>query len=538
MDSGCTGHFHLVNSPCLNKVKSRIPLTVRLPNSATMESSHTAELDIPELNTAASKAHVFPGMANHSLLSVGQLCKEGYIVTFKQDTVTICDSGNSKILNGPRDLNTGIRRINLRQTNNHKPEPIANNVYGLRNTGALVHYLHKALFSPTKSAMLQAVKDGHLITWPGLTEDAINKHLEMTPDMAMCHMNQRRQNIRSTSKATIEKQPTPDTDLGTKTHLVYAVVVDQGQLYTDLTGKFPVLSRKGNSYVMVCYIYDCNYIKVIPMKSRSASEWVKAYDTIHQDLTVKGFKPKLQTLGNEASTALKNFFTVNDIAYQLVPPHCHRRNAAECAIRTFKEHFVAGISSVDTAFPLHLWDRLLPQAEITLNLLRTSRLHPQLSAAVHFHGLVDYNKTDFALPGCKIIAHKKPGKRRTWAPHGHYGYSLGTAIRHYRCQNVYISATASERIMDTLELFPHNYQMPQLSSTDRLLMAAKDMTDALQHPHPEVPLASVGDDTISALADLEQFSNSNYDKLRLPRLNLCLHRSPKTQALLHHQTKS
>jgi hypothetical protein len=119
---------------------------------------------------------------------------------------------------------------------------------------------------------------------------------------------------------------------------------------------------------------------------------------------------KLQTLDNEASAALKNFLTVNDIAYQLVPPPCHRRNASERAVRTFKEHFVAGLSSVDPAFPLHLWDRLLPQAEITLNLLRTSRLHPQLSAAAHFHGLVDYNKKAFAPPGCKIIAHEKPGK--------------------------------------------------------------------------------------------------------------------------------
>jgi hypothetical protein len=51
-------------------------------------------------------------------------------------------------------------------------------------------------------------------------------------------------------------------------------------------------------------------------------------------------------------------------------------------------------------------------------------------------------------------------------------------MHHYRCQNVYISATASERIVDTLEFFPHNDQMPQLSSTDRLLMEAKDMTDA------------------------------------------------------------
>jgi hypothetical protein len=151
---------------------------------------------------------------------------------------------------------------------------------------------------------------------------------------------------------------------------------------------------------------------------------------------------------------------------------------------------------------MHLWDRLLPQAEITLNLLWTSRLHPQLSAAAHYHGLVDYNKTAFAPPGCKIIAHEKPGKRRTWAPHGQHGYSLGPALHHYRCQNVYISTTASERIVDTLELFPHNYQMPQFSSTDWLLMAFKDMTDAFQNPHPDVPFASVGDDTIAALMDL------------------------------------
>jgi hypothetical protein len=133
-------------------------------------------------------------------------------------------------LSGPREETTGLWRINLKHTNKNKPDPIANNVYELRNTGALIHYLHKALFSPTKAAMLQVVKDGHLITWPGLTEDAINKHLKLTSATAMGHMNQQRHNIRSTSKASTEKQQPPDKDLGTKTHHMYAVVVDQGQL--------------------------------------------------------------------------------------------------------------------------------------------------------------------------------------------------------------------------------------------------------------------------------------------------------------------
>jgi hypothetical protein len=164
------------------------------------------------------------------------------------------------------------------------------------------------MFSPTKSALLQIVKNGHLITWPGLTEQAMNKHLKLTPTTTIGHMNQRRQNIRSTSKtpitSDIEDVTVTPAGVGTKTNLVYAVLVDQGQLYTDLTGKFPVRSRKDNWCFMVCFVFDCNYVKFVPMKSRSASEWVKAYDLIYQELTSKGFKPKLQTQDNEASSAL------------------------------------------------------------------------------------------------------------------------------------------------------------------------------------------------------------------------------------------
>jgi hypothetical protein len=95
-------------------------------------------------------------------------------------------------LKGKRDLNTGLWRINLRHEKTQHIVSVANNIYELCNTGALVNYLHKDMFSPTTYALLQAVKNGHLITWPGLTENAINKHLKAT---AMGHMNQRRQNI-------------------------------------------------------------------------------------------------------------------------------------------------------------------------------------------------------------------------------------------------------------------------------------------------------------------------------------------------------
>jgi hypothetical protein len=172
VDYGCTGHFLLVNAPCLNKVKYQNTLTVRLPNGAPMESSHTAVLDIPEMKAAASIAHVFPGMANHSLLSVGQLCNEGYSVTFKNASVTICDSQEFQILSVARDLDTGLWLINLRKENQQPQQAVENNVYELRNTGALINYLHKALFSPTKSAVNTSGKAGAQIPHLPLGDDS------------------------------------------------------------------------------------------------------------------------------------------------------------------------------------------------------------------------------------------------------------------------------------------------------------------------------------------------------------------------------
>jgi hypothetical protein len=251
-----------------------------------MDSTHTSSIDIPELSRAESIVHIFPGMANHSLLSVGQMCNEGYSVTFKIEAVTIYNPRDVHILKGDRDLDTGLWRMNLRKEHQHHSHEVANHVYELRKTGELVNYLHKAMFSPTKSALLQAVKNGHLIAWPGLAEQEINKHLKLTSATTMGYINQRHQHILSTSKASItsdmEDEAVTPAGLGSKTHLVYAVVVDQGQLYTDITDKFSVRSSKGSWYVMVCYSYDCIFIKVVTMKSRSASEWVKAYDHIHQ----------------------------------------------------------------------------------------------------------------------------------------------------------------------------------------------------------------------------------------------------------------
>jgi hypothetical protein len=60
-------------------------------------------------------------MVNNYLLSLGQLCNEGYYVTFRIDAVIIYSTAGKSILKGRRDLNTGLWRINLRHESHSTP---------------------------------------------------------------------------------------------------------------------------------------------------------------------------------------------------------------------------------------------------------------------------------------------------------------------------------------------------------------------------------------------------------------------------------
>jgi hypothetical protein len=173
---------------------------------------------------------------------------------------------------------------------------------------------------------------------------------------------------------------------------------------------------------MILYDYDSNAISAQPIKDRTSPELLKAFQLMEQELVARVLKPKLMKLNNEASKLLKNYLYQQNIKFQLVPPYSHRRNSAERAIRSFKDHLIAVLCSTDNAFPMYLWDSILPHAVITLNMLRTSIINPKLWAAMHIFGQYDFNRAPMEPPGTRIIAHETPGRRRTWAPHGQYGW--------------------------------------------------------------------------------------------------------------------
>jgi hypothetical protein len=417
-----------------------------MPNGTTIQSSHTCDLLLAYFPPQARKAHILPGLVHNSLILVGQFCDNGCNVTSTQEQVTVLRDRKC-VMHRSRDPRSRLWRVDLKQKFETKHVQ-CNHAHDNINQKYLINYLHAACFSPVKSTWIKAIKNGHFTPWPGLTEHDVERHLSKSTSTTKGNLNQQRQHERSTKVKDPKLIMTePDLDQGIKTQYVHAATIDAGQIYTDQTGRFQVVSSKGNNYIMILYDYDSNAILAQPIKDRTAPELLRAFQVMEQEVVAHGLKPKLMKLDKEASKLLKTYHHQQNITFQLVPPYSHIQNAAEREIRSFKDHFIAGLCSTDKSFPMHLRDRLLPQAVITLNMLRTSRINPKLSASTHIDGQYDFSRAPMAPPGTRIIVHETPSRRRTWAPHCQDGWYIGPALEHNRCYTVYINKTRGERVV-------------------------------------------------------------------------------------------
>jgi hypothetical protein len=181
-------------------------------------------------------------------------------------------------------------------------------------------------------------------------------------------------------------------------------------MYTNQTGCFPVQSSCGNQLIMVLYKINGNYINLEPMKDNKNNSLIKVYNTLWARVTKSGkVKPTVHILDNDALALFKESIKTN-CDLQLVPLDTHWRNLAEHAIQTFKNHLIAILAGLDPSFPMTLWDRLLPQTILNLNLLWQAKADPSASAYQFMHGEFDYNKIPLAPLGCAVEMHKSTNR--------------------------------------------------------------------------------------------------------------------------------
>lgn len=222
------------------------------------------------------------------------------------------------------------------------------------NKHDIAQYIQGCLFSASPSTIDKAIKNGNLLGWPAVDDLSFKK---LTPTVPNCkgHLDQERKNLQSTRpNDTADAEYVEDifpTQIDAKTGSCLAMVFPApeydgktGFTYTDQTGRFPFKSSRGHEYIFTLYNYDANCILVKAIKNREAATLLEAWEETHARLTKNGHTTHTHILDNECSGMLKQALTKANLDFQKAPPGQHRRNAAERAIRTFKNHFIAGLT--------------------------------------------------------------------------------------------------------------------------------------------------------------------------------------------------
>ena len=319
LDSGTTDHFLTVG-------KSKQPISITIPDNGKMTLDLECDIDWPDIPAEAHVGRIVPQLQQHALISMVKLCNAGCEVHFKHNCCLVLYQGNL-VMYGVCCLRSKFWLIPLKTQNlcklknDIKPNRTTfsiNNAVHTSSQQQLIEYLHQCFFSPTKSTILQAIKNDNLLGVPGLTERADNKYLPVSTATIKGHEHHTRKNLRSTKKTkntanvTHKQDMEPAEDPKAATEMFcYAALADkiEGTIYTNLQGKFPTISYKGNRYIFLTYIYDANAIIVRPMKSRSEQCMIKAFSDVYEYLKQRKLTQKLHDLDNECSKAVEKLHT-------------------------------------------------------------------------------------------------------------------------------------------------------------------------------------------------------------------------------------
>jgi len=262
--------------------------------------------------------------------------------------------------------------------------------------------------------------------------------------------------------------------------------------------------------MILCEI-DNNVIMSEAMRNRTSGEIIRAYQTLVKRLKTAGIKPKKHVLDNECAADFKEAIQENDMEYELVPKGQHRRNIAERAIQTWKSHAIGALSGVSPNFPLGLWDELLPQLDMQVNLLRFSNVAPKVCSWTVLNGPHDFNRHPLAPLGVEIQMLEDPGKRKSWGLKSQPGFYVGTSLEHYRYYWGWNRETNKIRGSDTV-IFKHKYiTNPTITPGDAIIQATKQLTSALCGNVPP-PLTKSGIDHIKELTSIFDATKKAYEQ--------------------------
>jgi hypothetical protein len=356
-DTGTTGHYiALKDINCLTNVQpvtDKTRITVTLPTGEEIGSTHTGDLKYSP-HRDAQRVHVFKSLWG-SLLGIGDLCDIGLTAVFTKTAVYMVDTdADEVVLTGrrdkatrlwmialtpisPREEHNAVKRANVvkrkhpdkqklpkihlkkaatdSRTQTQQDQCNAACKQTLDTAGDRVEYFSRVFCSPAESTLINAVKKGW-IQYPHITANVLKRHRHRlrTHESAAGHLDQVHQNQHRRQLVA----PTPDPSELQPTNVLTQIYSEGNHM--DATGRFPAISTKGNQYILVMISEGTNYIKCIPIPSRTKHSYLKAHQEALQFYEEHGCKPTFQRMDNETSNAFMEHLRTNKITIDHTTP--------------------------------------------------------------------------------------------------------------------------------------------------------------------------------------------------------------------------
>ena len=389
--------FRKSDSHFLSNIQTGSKDYFKMPNGTRVLSKSFGYFQISKSSIQPIKAYIFDDdLLDCSLIGLADICNNtGLSIALTQLSCNISEDGNL-IVSSLKNKFQKLWSIELSDFIEQNSDNFSANLSIRHDLNAdYVQFVHACFFSPAVSTFTDAIRKGWLYNLPRITSYMVSKNPPQSISTSMGHLNQLRQGIRSTQVAhtasidnngnlvqldEIVKMPISISD--NSNQLFVQAIEISGTNYSDASGRVSVQSKHGSNYLFVS-VYK-NYIHLQGLHSRNATEYIRVFTDTLEFYKLKGFQPATQIIDNETSQLLENFLREKQIQFQYVPPDNHRANKAERAVQDAKNHLIAGLSTTHKDFPEYLWEDLLEQAEITLNLLRPFGPDPLISA---YHGL-------------------------------------------------------------------------------------------------------------------------------------------------------
>ena len=488
----------------LDNIKICKEIKVQLADGKTISTSNTANLKIDENNTSTPAYIFMKKEIKQSLISLAEYTNNGCKIILEKDGMTIENKDGKIIMRNKKDENNRAWNVAFKEIN-RKTQAIIEKLptnetttfkakYALKTTdnATFIKFVHASLGSPAYNTFLRAIRN-NWIQIPHLTLKMAIKNNPNSQAEALGHMDLTRKNINSTKKRIrqISKEKIEDIeeehdeyeddqmltkvyDLNNKNDIEIL-----STYHADATGKFPIVSAEGNSYILVAVFRG--YIKLEFLKNKTAQEHTAAHDAILKFFTTKGFIIQRIRIDNETSQELENNLRNKNIQIEYVEPGNHRQLKAERAIRDAKNHLIAMLCTTDTKFPLKLWDKLQVMFEITINTLRSSKINKNISAYEEIHGQAYNFRSNPIYPaGTLVLVHNKPHLRESFAPHASPGYYLHPKINGYRQHVVYMIDTEGQRTSASIKSFSKKFETPAISREELLTTAISELIKVLR----------------------------------------------------------